>query len=89
MEGNFKGQRVVMQMFRIVGNEKEIVYLGIPAEAGIQSCFEIQKCAGSRPGRRACCLARPEERTYRLVRLEERNLCVEAKGPRRLGAKPH
>jgi hypothetical protein len=41
-----------MQTFRIVGNAKRIIYLVIPAEAGIQSYFEFQKCAGFRPGGR-------------------------------------
>jgi hypothetical protein len=42
-----------MQMLRIVGNVVEIICLVIPAEAGIQSYFEFQKCAGFRPGSRA------------------------------------
>ena len=71
-----------MQMLRIVGNEKKIVYLVIPAEAGIQALFVFQHFTGFRPERRACCLARPEGRHFRLVGPVGHNLCcVEAKGP--------
>jgi hypothetical protein len=52
MEGNFKGQRVVMQILRIAGNEKEIVYLVLPRHSrggGNPGLYGLSECCRVSP----------------------------------------